>query len=289
MAKEKIKLDEKTAAVFTKKGYDVTDKISEGAFGQVYKAKKLDQGIMSAVKVMHISKIPKIVAEKFLPREFEASTTIRHKNVLEVFDIIRSNNCYYIFMEFAPNGSLMSHCKKGPINEKQSRIWFKQCTEGLDCMHTKYKICHRDIKPDNILLDTKDNCKLSDFGFAKSLEDSESTLTGTICGTLPFYAPELVVPKSKYNPFAVDIWAMGVMLFMMLNSDYPFKFPRDSKDKDAMKAYNKSQMSKQWHHRDELSGLLSDDVQDFVPKLLEPNVDKRYTTTKMLKHAWLHS
>ncbi|KAI1289590.1 CBL-interacting serine/threonine-protein kinase 15 [Halotydeus destructor] len=286
MGKETIKLDDKTAAVFTKKGYEVTNKISEGAFGQVYKAKKTATGIMAAVKVMHIDRIPALVAEKFLPREFEASTTIHHENVLEVYDIIRSNNCYYIFMEFAPNGTLMGKCKKGPIPEKQCRKWFKQITKGLDCMHVKYKICHRDIKPDNVLFDSEDICKLSDFGFAKTMDDEDS-LTGTLCGTLPFYAPELVKPTGKYNPFKVDIWAMGVTLFMMLNSDWPYKTAKSTKDKDGIKAMYKQQMNKAFKHRSELDDQLTDDVKDLIDKCLDPDVETRYTTTQMLKHPWL--
>ena len=234
---------------------------------------------------MHIKKIPDIVAKKFLPREFETSTTIKHKNVLEVYDIIRSNKCFYIFMEFAPGGSLMGICKKGPIPEGKSRHWFKQCTEGLKCMHVQYKICHRDIKPDNILLDEDQNCKLSDFGFAKS-NDSEDSLTGTVCGTLPFYAPELVKAgkSDKYNPFAVDIWAMGVMLYMMLNSDWPFKpFPKGTGDKDGMKVFFKKQQNG-FEHR--VEGL-SLQVQSMCKKCLDPDPETRYTAKKMLEHPWL--
>lgn len=101
--------------MFEKKGYRVSDKISEGSFGQVYKAvqtKGERNGQFAAVKVMKIDKIPKLVLQKFLPREFEAATTIRHPNVLEVYDIIRANHCYYIFMEFAPGGTLMDPLRK---------------------------------------------------------------------------------------------------------------------------------------------------------------------------------
>ena len=106
-------------------------------------------------------------------------------------------------------------------------------------MHVEHKISHRDIKPENVLLDSQGNCKLSDFGFAKS-NASEDALTGTVCGTLPFEAPELVKLEGKYSPFKVDIWAMGVMLYMMLNADFPFKaFPKDgdTTNKEAMTAF----------------------------------------------------
>lgn len=281
--KEKIELDPKTEAVFTRKGYVVTDKISEGAFGQVYKATKISDGTLAAVKVMHVEKIPKIVAEKFLPREFDTSTKIVHKNVLRVFDIFKSNNCYYIFMEFAPNGSLMSYCKKGPTPESKCKTWFKQTTEGLHCMHTEYKICHRDIKPDNILLDVDNICKLSDFGFAKVVGD-EDALSATVCGTFPFYSPELVRPKGKYDPFTVDVWAMGVLLFVMLDSHYPFpKFPSSNKDKEACKSMYAMQMSKQYVYKEKISA----EAKDLIAHCLDPDPKTRYTTKKILRHAWL--
>ena len=242
-----------------------------------------------ALQVMHIEKIPKIVADKFLQREFETSTTIKHKYVLEVYDIIRSNHCFYIFMEFAPGGSLQSYVKKGPLKEDKTRYWFKQCTEGLDCMHNKYKICHRDIKPDNVLLDANENCKLSDFGFAKT-NDEEDSLTGTICGTLPFEAPELINGSGKkYNPFAVDVWAMGVMLYQLLNGDFPFKFPpKGTKDKEGMKVFLKKQMKSDFKHKDGVVEKLSIQVQDLCKKCLNPNPETRYTTQRMLKHGWLN-
>lgn len=75
--KKQIQLDSKTAAVFEKKKYEVTDRLSAGAFGEVFKARKTDTNVTVAVKVMRIDKMSAVVAEKFLPREFSASTTIK--------------------------------------------------------------------------------------------------------------------------------------------------------------------------------------------------------------------
>jgi len=236
---------------------------------------------------MHVERIEPLIATKFLPREFETSTKIKHKYVLDVYDIIHSNKCYYIFMEFAPGGSLFSHVKKGPIEESKTRFWFKQCTEGLNCMHVEYKICHRDIKPDNVLLDANGNCKLSDFGFSKC-NDSEDDLTGTVCGTLPYEAPELI-KAGPYNPFAVDVWAMGCMLFVLLNSDFPFKIPKkgNTKDTEAIRAMLKQQLSAEFEHRKEVAEKLSPQVQDLCKKCLRPDPKARYNTKRMLAHPWL--
>lgn len=124
-------------------------------------------------------------------------------------------------MEFAGGGTLSDQIRRadgGYLREDKAKVWFKQCTDALQCMHVEHRICHRDIKVENVLMDENLNAKLSDFGFARDvgMMDTPEGLSETWCGTEPYFAPELV-DKRKYNPFAVDIWAMGVMLFAMLN------------------------------------------------------------------------
>jgi serine/threonine protein kinase len=144
--KEKAQLDDKTKAVFDRKGYQVEWKISEGAFGQVYTAKNMKRNEVDAVKVMDLNKLSENFKSKFLTREIMTLIKVRHPYVLRIFDIFRSAQHVYIFMEFAPNGTLSTQVKNAPdgfLSESKSKFWFQQTVEALECMHTVHKICHR--------------------------------------------------------------------------------------------------------------------------------------------------
>ena len=279
--KEEIELDERTKAVFERKGYKVTDKISEGAFGKVYKAKLISDGTLSAVKVMDLEKMDKVVVEKFLPRELDALIQLKHPSILNIYDIIRANKRIYIFMDFAPNGCLTDRCKVSPIPEKPAKTWFRQVAEAVHYMHYDMKMCHRDIKTDNVLMDKNDNAKLTDYGFARFVAPDNS-LAQTMCGTAPYYSPELI--RRRYNPFHADCWALGVLLFVMLTSRVPFsEYPRGgSKD---WKPMLECQMNRSYRTKEEYNKL-SDPAKDLIYNLLEPDVNKRYDSRILLKHTW---
>ena len=107
-----IELDEKTAAVFKKKGYTIEKKLNEGAFGQVFKGLDTKTGDPVAIKVMFCDKLGRKYEEKFWPRELAALSGIRHPNVVEIFDIIRAAGKLFIFMEFANGGDIASYLMK---------------------------------------------------------------------------------------------------------------------------------------------------------------------------------
>jgi serine/threonine protein kinase len=96
-------------------------------------------------------------------------------------------------------------------------MYFSQIIKAVQHFHSK-GICHRDLKPENILIDDSGNAKIIDFGFSSS---GKPYLT-SYCGTPPFMCPE-IVQKRPYSGIKADIWALGVMLFLMTNGKLPFK------------------------------------------------------------------
>lgn len=282
---ETIEVDPKTKAVFDRKGYVVLKKISEGAFGQVYKAKNVKRGEMDAVKVMDLKRVEaKGMEQKYLDREIKALVSIKHPNVLKVNDIFRAKGKLYIFMEFAPHGTLKEKVKEAPgkyLKERPARRWFRQCVDALVCMHGKHHMAHRDIKLDNVLLDENDNAKLSDFGFARDF-DIDGRLATTYCGTEPYYAPEILM-KTPYNPFLYDVWSMGVMLFIMLNGKLPFRVDKKHRMECVreMKRMNYNTNPDAWDN-------LSDEVKDLIGAMFIFNPDQRPNIIAVREHPWLN-
>ena len=184
--------DSKTMAVVRHKGYEVEKKLNEGAFGQVFKGRNVHTGELVAIKVMFIDKLGEKYNNKFWPRELAALKEIRHEHVIAVYDIIRADKKYFIFLEFANGGDITGWLKKnnGPMPESLACYWFTQVSKALQYMHDVVHMAHRDIKIDNVLLHNN-KAKLTDFGFASQAWDDESStvrLSTTFCGTQPYYS-----------------------------------------------------------------------------------------------------
>uniref|UniRef100_A0A182IRM5 Protein kinase domain-containing protein n=1 Tax=Anopheles atroparvus TaxID=41427 RepID=A0A182IRM5_ANOAO len=121
-------------------------------------------------------------------------------------------------------GDLLSFViEHGPLGEPQSRIWCRQLALAVQYLHES-GVAHRDVKCENILLSANFNVKLADFGFARYVtqKNRQVQMSTTFCGSFDYSAPELLKGK-PYNPKASDIWALGVVLYMMLNKSIPFK------------------------------------------------------------------
>ena len=278
-----IELDSKTAAVFKRKKYEVTKEIGKGAFGKVYKARRLGDGSWAAVKVMDTALMKESFLEKFLPRELEMAMTLKHPHILNVFDIFKAAGKYYIFMEFASGGSLDKKVTLLPPPVKFAKKWFYQTTQALHYMHEEKTICHRDIKLENVLLDENGNARLSDFGFSRV---HDGGLTKTICGTATYMSPQLII-RIDYDPFRADIWAMGVMLFGLLTAKHPFKmFPKiKTAKKEDWKKYVESMEKRQYKERPQYQEL-HPLAKNLIDGCLQPLEYERFDITKILKHKW---
>lgn len=165
---------------------------------------------------------------RFLPRELGNLSNIRHPQIIRIFDIFRVKSNIFIFMEFASKGDMTTYLKKvhAPLDEKHSCKWFYQMICAMDYLHNTMNIAHRDIKIDNILIAEDNSVKLTDFGFSLQVAISEEKsiqMSTTFCGTRPYLSPQ-ILQKRPYNPFKADIWALGVVLFSMLNNRYPYHY-----------------------------------------------------------------
>jgi serine/threonine protein kinase len=121
-------------------------------------------------------------------------------------------------MEYCKNGELFERINKsGPLTEKEAGKVFNQILSAL--LYLKRNgLSHRDIKPENILFDDKWNAKLIDFGFCCRLNKE---FRSTVCGT-PSYTPPEIIRKQPYDPELVDVWSLGVTLYVMLAAQFPF-------------------------------------------------------------------
>ena len=145
-----------------------------------------------------------------------------HPNIMSVNEILEDDECFYIASELLEGGELFDRIiDEQKFSEAKTAYILKQVLLAVNYMHKK-KIAHRDLKPENILLESKDKDKLevkiSDFGFA-CFFDTENGLD-TVLGSALYMAPEIIL-KQNYNE-KVDIWAIGVIAYMLLTGRNPF-------------------------------------------------------------------
>lgn len=247
-AETRPNIDEKTMNIFAQKGYHILEMLGSGSFGEVFKAYNSIQQVISAVKIINLQLCSDRYRRKFLPRELAAMIETNHENIVKTYDIFRSNNQIYIFMEFAGNGDMSRYLKKnGSLDEAKSRHWFYQTTHAVNYLHEEMYTAHRDIKIENILFNDDWVVKLADFGFATEVLDLDGDviLSETFCGTLPYYSPQILQHR-EYNPFLADVWALGVTLFAMIHNKYPFHFKLHDKKYMLKEIFDVSYLPKRY-------------------------------------------
>ncbi|KAK2943125.1 putative serine/threonine protein kinase [Blattamonas nauphoetae] len=212
-------IDEQT---LLSKGYTALTAIGAGAFGRVYKCKTRQNKVV-AVKIIN--------GDKFDQKEVDIAVQLSKKNSPYLSGVTKSmeaGDYYLIESEFANGGSLQSILDSdGVLQEQKAKRIIEHTLRGLLVLHAE-KMIHRDIKPDNILLDVPEGApnvidhaiyKLTDFGISRVAD--AGGLAQTSCGTPPYMAPEILLSEDYDNK--CDIWSCGVMLFELMTGQLPFR------------------------------------------------------------------
>ncbi|XP_022255097.1 testis-specific serine/threonine-protein kinase 4-like [Limulus polyphemus] len=226
MSNDKVEC-EKRRTVLEALGYEVGGTLGHGSYS-VVKMAHSQRYLQVAMKIISKRKAPKDFLEKFLPREIYVIRFIRHENIVTFFETIETVNRYYIVMELAVEDLLERIQKENVIEENKACKWFHNLVDGVAHCHER-GIVHRDLKCENLLLDSNDVLKITDFGFAKFMDeviptdenDSSTSLSHTFCGSYA-YAPPEILTGIPYLPHLSDIWSMGVILFAMVYGQLPF-------------------------------------------------------------------
>lgn len=200
-------------------GFDIEGVIGEGAMATVYLALQRSLERKVALKIM----APALAAdasfcERFL-REGKTLARLAHPHVVTVHDIGNAGEHYYMAMEYLPNGTLRERIAAG-LNPEQGLQYIRQIASALGYAHSQGLI-HRDVKPANILFRADGTAVLSDFGIAKSLDDStQFTQVGFAVGTPNYMSPEQA--RGLDIDGRADLYALGVVLYEILVGELPY-------------------------------------------------------------------
>jgi serine/threonine-protein kinase Chk2 len=270
--------------------YDFVSELGSGNFSVVKLAMRKDTGEYFAVKVINKRKfwhIPK--TREQIVREVEVLKTIKHVNIISYLEIYDTEDTLYIVLELATGGELFDRLvNTGPFKESEAKIVFRQMVEAVAYLHSQ-DIVHRDLKPENVLFVNKDTkslqVKIADFGLARFIQEKE--FMTTLCGTPQYVAPEIVRYGNKTDNSlgyskAVDMWSLGVMLYIMLSGCPPF----DEENNPSMNLYEQIENAC-YSFPLECWGDVSTGAINLIKALLQADPQKRLTAIQALRHPWI--
>ncbi|HTE05012.1 MAG TPA: tetratricopeptide repeat protein [Planctomycetota bacterium] len=204
-------------------GYSVSAVLGRGGVGIVYEARHLRLDRRVALKMLLAGKyaVPEELAR--FAREAEVIASLRHPNIVQVFDVGDHEGRPWFTMELVEGGSLALQLGGRPQSARRAATLLATLAEAMQVAHAG-GIVHRDLKPANILLASDGTPKISDFGLARRLQgDVELTRSGSRLGTPSYMAPEQALGKESLIGPAVDVYALGALLYDLLTGRPPFR------------------------------------------------------------------
>jgi serine/threonine-protein kinase len=191
--------------------------------GIVFRARHVGLNRQVAIKMLLAGAYAQPNERERFRREAEAVARLRHPNVVQVYDVGEEDGRGYFTMEYVDGGSLAQKLACSPMPARAAAELLTVLAAAVHAAHTA-GIVHRDLKPGNVLLTTDGTPKVGDFGLARRLDgDSELTGTGVAIGTPSYMAPEQVEGKSDEVGPAIDVYALGAILYELLTGRPPFK------------------------------------------------------------------
>ena len=246
-------------------------KLGNGAFATVRLATHIKTKEIVAIKIFDKQKLRE--KDKIqLEREINILKRVKHKNIVNLYNVVNSKNSIYLIMEYIKGIELFFYVnEKKRLSEAEACQYFQQIISGIEYLE-KLKIVHRDIKLENIIIENKKNIKIIDFGLSNIYP--KNNILFSSCGSPCYASPEMIMGKN-YTGSGIDIWSSGIVLFAMLAGYLPFV------DNDEQKMYKKIVEGKLYFPQ-----RISNSAKDLLQKLLEKDPLKRISISEIKKHPW---
>jgi len=261
------------------KYYDIKEKLGTGSFATVKRAVHKSDGKQYAIKIIKKSKLN---AEELavVHDEVEIMHKLNHANCVQLFEMFETPKKIYMVMELLTGGELFDRIvAKGSYSEKEAAELIRDITSAIEYLHS-IGIVHRDLKPENLIyLNQRPDSpiKITDFGLAKYRSGKPEAMT-TACGTPGYVAPEVL--KNEPYDKAVDMWSLGVILYILLCGFPPFYHESTAALYKQIKKGEYDFPAPYWTD-------ISEAAKDLVRKLLTVDPKKRFTAKDVLAHAWI--
>jgi len=257
---------------------EVKNTLGCGAFGRVKLCRLPRTDQFFALKCQAKRSIVESGLQEHVLNEMRVMRKINHPYIAKLYSALQDRQYIYFVLELLQGGELFTHLRnRGKLTEQTARFYAATVVYAFSTLHAK-KIAYRDLKPENLVMDSHGYVKLVDFGLAKQLLSGK---TWTLCGTPDYLAPEIILNEG--HDLAVDYWALGVLIFEMVVGAPPFYA------EDPMEVYEKILSG-----NPSMPTFFTRNLSDLIKKLLRSQQGKRLGNTRggtaaVVKHKWFSS
>ena len=264
--------------VDVKNHYEILKKLGEGSYGKTYKVKNKNSSDIRAMKQMEKIKIPDMNVFK---NEINIMSILDHPNIIKLYEVFEDDKFFYLIIEYCDGGELLHRIRErnekgNPYKEKEIAEIFKEIISAIAYCHDN-NVVHRDLKLENILFINKDEnseIKIIDFGISTILEKKDNKIKKlkSKIGTVYYMSPEIL--KGSYTELC-DIWACGVILYIMVFGFPPFN---GNNDKEIYESIKKGKL--------EFPCKISKNLKDLFNNML-CSEKTRFNAKQVLDHIWI--
>ncbi|KAJ1662971.1 Serine/threonine-protein kinase [Coemansia sp. RSA 1813] len=266
--------------------FEVERTLGQGSYGKVKLMRSALTGERLAVKIIrryaphkrrrgHAEWRKARTLDRRVVREANLASILggRHPGIVPLTDFRVTDTHFYLFYAYVDGETLAERIGNSGLSENEARGVFRGVAEAVAFCHA-HSVIHRDIKLENIMVTRTDGqARLIDFGLANFFDGA--SLMETFCGSLPYTAPEILRGDAYVGP-EVDVWSLGVLLYVTLAGRFPFDDPAQPRNYDKI-------MAADFALRPDMSGLL----RDLLTRMLEPSVARRISMADVLAHPWV--
>jgi len=202
--------------------YELLEEIARGGMGVVYKGRQVSLNRIVALKMILSGELASEADIERFHIEARAAANLKHPNIVAIHEVGQHEGRYYFSMDYVAGQTLADIIQNGPLPAKKAAQYAKAIAEAIHFAHQQGTL-HRDLKPQNLLIDADDQPQITDFGLAKRVEhDSGLTATGAIMGTPSYMSPEQALGKQGELAPHSDVYSLGSVLYEMLTGRPPF-------------------------------------------------------------------
>ncbi|XP_059866236.1 serine/threonine-protein kinase SIK1 isoform X1 [Delphinus delphis] len=254
--------------------YDIERTLGKGNFAVVKLARHRVTKTQVAIKIIDKTRLDSSNLEKIY-REVQIMKLLSHPHIIKLYQVMETKDMLYIVTEFAKNGEMFDYLTStGHLSESEARKKFWQILSAVEYCHS-HNIVHRDLKTENLLLDGNMDIKLADFGFGNFYKPGEPL--STWCGSPPYAAPEVFEGKEYEGP-QLDIWSLGVVLYVLVCGSLPFDGP-------SLPALRQRVLEGRFR----IPFFMSRDCETLVRRMLAVDPTKRITISQIWEHRWMRA
>uniref|UniRef100_A0A8C0MFR5 Serine/threonine-protein kinase SIK3 n=2 Tax=Canis lupus familiaris TaxID=9615 RepID=A0A8C0MFR5_CANLF len=252
--------------------YEIDRTIGKGNFAVVKRATHLVTKAKVAIKIIDKTQLDEENLKKIF-REVQIMKMLCHPHIIRLYQVMETERMIYLVTEYASGGEIFDHLvAHGRMAEKEARRKFKQIVAAVYFCHCR-NIVHRDLKAENLLLDANLNIKIADFGFSNLFTPGQPLKTW--CGSPPYAAPELFEGK-EYDGPKVDIWSLGVVLYVLVCGALPF-------DGSTLQNLRARVLSGKFR----IPFFMSTECEHLIRHMLVLDPNKRLSMEQICKHKWM--